>query len=123
MNVNKSQSPKRLLIIEPDEGQRNGLKIALEGPDIVTRTASGPVEALRLIKQESFDYIFTEIRFPLSEGIHILTVYQTLSPQSHIVIQTVGLRTDVEARLRAIGIVHLLEKPVGIGDLRTILES
>jgi two-component system response regulator HydG len=113
----------RVLIIDDEPFHAETLAESLErvGYDPVVAT-SGTAGA-RLIEQEDFDVILTDLKMADLDGLAILRKTRTEAPESEVIMIT-G-HGDVKTAVEAIkqGASNYLTKPVDLAELRAIVEK
>jgi two-component system response regulator AtoC len=61
--------PKKILIIDDEEGMRDMLKVMLEKEGYEASIAEGGEEGLKRLEKEIFDLILCDIRMPRMDGL------------------------------------------------------
>lgn len=103
---------KRILFVDDEPNVLEGFRRMLRGMRHeweMTFVESGP-EALKLLSQEPFDMVVTDMRMPGMDGCQLLTKVQDLHPRSIRVI--LSGYSDMEMILRSVRVAHqYLSKP------------
>ncbi|MBW2091802.1 MAG: response regulator [Deltaproteobacteria bacterium] len=78
----------KLLIVDDEQEIVNMLEriFSLEGYTVATTTR--PLEALQLMRDESFDLILTDIKMPDMDGFELLRELKKLNPLAGVVLTT-----------------------------------
>lgn len=87
-------NPKRILIVDDEEGIRESLKEYLELEGFVVNTAACGEIALQLLNQETFDLILSDVRMPRGDGLFLLKAVKEKNPQYPTIILMSGF-TDM----------------------------
>ncbi len=89
--------------------------------DLDVAVARDGVEACKLLEQDSFDVIFTDLKMPGKDGLQVLQKARSLDPPSEVVVVTGhgDVPTAVEAMKRG-GFDYLL-KPISVDEVEVLL--
>lgn len=101
----------RVLVIDDEEGIREGLRTLLQAEGVAIETSSNAEDAVRRIEQKTFDIIFLDLNLPGADGLSILPTLRHGTPPADIVVLT-GYGTvanTVEAMRK--GACDVIEKP------------
>lgn len=80
----------RLLIVDDDQSDRIAIKRCLQKADIVATVeeASSSIEALHLVRPDTYDCVFLDYHLPGEDGISVLHSLQRLAPDLPVVVLT-----------------------------------
>ena len=113
----------RLLIIDDERVALRSLEHIMkkEGYD-VTSTQSG-ANAIRLIKEQPFDVVLTDLRMERVSGMQILSCCKETSPDTEVIMITgyATLESAVEAMKR--GAFFYMAKPFKLDEVRTVVRE
>ena len=111
---------KRILIVDDNENQRDLLQTFLTGKSFLVKVAVDGIAALKILKQNDFDLIVSDVRMPQMTGLELLEKVKELD--SEIPVLLVTAFADIKDAVKAIrhGAVDYLEKPL---DLDEFLET
>jgi DNA-binding NtrC family response regulator len=101
----------RILVIDDEEGIREGLRTLLQAEGVCVETSSSAEDAVRRLEQKPFDIIFLDLNLPAADGLSILPSLRQGTPPPDVVILT-GYGTvanTVEAMRK--GACDVIEKP------------
>ena len=113
---------RRILFVDDEPSILDGLRRMLRSlrKEYELCFAENALDALKMMEQEEFDVVVSDMRMPGMDGADLLTVVQQKYPHS-IRIMLTG-QADDESTLRTIGIVHqFLVKPCDPEKLKVIL--
>ncbi|MCC7062389.1 MAG: sigma-54-dependent Fis family transcriptional regulator [Planctomycetes bacterium] len=117
----------RVLIVDDEEGVREGLRTMLQREGLHVETAGSAEDGVRRIESRSFDVVFLDLNLPGSDGLSILGKLRRGTPPADVVILT-GYGTvanTVEAMRK--GAADVIEKPFGadriLAVVRRVLET
>lgn len=101
----------RVLVIDDDEGIREGLRALLQTEGVAIETASTPEDAEARIEQKVFDVIFLDLGLPGADGLDILpTLRRGVPPADVIVLAGYGVSANAIEAMRS-GACDVIEKP------------
>ncbi len=101
----------RILVIDDEEGIREGLRTLLQEEGIAVETATNAEDGQRRVQQKSFDVILLDLNLPGEDGLSILASLRRGVPPADVIILT-GYGTvanTVEAMRK--GATDVIEKP------------
>jgi DNA-binding NtrC family response regulator len=117
----------RVLIVDDEEGVREGLRTMFQREGLHVETAGSAEDGVRRIESRSFDIVFLDLNLPGSDGLSILGKLRRGTPPADVVILT-GYGTvanTVEAMRK--GAADVIEKPFGsdriLAVVRRVLET
>jgi two-component system response regulator HydG len=112
----------KLLIIDDDRNHAEAVAEALERVGYQCAIATSGTAGAKKIESEDFDVILTDLRMPDMDGLAILRKARQDLPDAEVVVIT-G-HGDVKTAVQAIkeGAANYLQKPVGVSDLRTMVD-
>jgi DNA-binding NtrC family response regulator len=101
----------RVLVIDDEEGIRDGMRSLLQGEGVAIETATSAEDGVRRVEQRAFDIVFLDLNLPGADGLSILASLRRGTPAADVVVLT-GYGTvanTVEAMRK--GAVDVIEKP------------
>jgi DNA-binding NarL/FixJ family response regulator len=103
--------PVKVLIADDHEVLRSGLKALFEGTDIkvVAEASNGP-DALRLVKEKSFDVAILDVRLPEVDGLNVLGRLKLDHPKLPVLMLSTYDNPTYVARAVALGAAGYLLK-------------
>jgi DNA-binding NtrC family response regulator len=114
---------RRVLVADDEALDRDLMQEALLAVDdaIEVRTASDGEEACRLLEEDHFDVVFTDLRMPKRDGLSVLDEAKSVSDPGDVVIVTGhgDVRTAVEAMKR--GSFDYLLKPICVDQVEALV--
>ncbi len=112
------------LIVDDDACISDSLKELIQalGPYAVA-TAASPQEGLRLIRQQPFDIIFSDILMPNTNGIEFLKQIKRQDPTLSVVMVTGYPTVDVAISAMKEGASDFLVKPFRFNQIKIIIEK
>ncbi|BCO07774.1 two-component system response regulator [Desulfolithobacter dissulfuricans] len=116
-------SKKRILFVDDEPNILSGLRRMLRPMrhQWVLAFADSGREALKVMAEEPFDVVVSDMRMPGMDGAELLTLIQETYPHA-IRIMLTG-HADEKAILRTVGVVHqFLSKPCSPEQLKAVLD-
>jgi len=102
----------RVLVVDDDPVIGKSFERVLSGKGYAVITASDGEEALRKLKHENYDVVFTDIKMPGMDGLEVAEQIKASQPWLPVVIITGYGTQDNEARAGATGVSGFLRKPL-----------
>jgi DNA-binding response OmpR family regulator len=128
-HIEQDLPPKRVLIVEDDAVHRRLVSSSLAGYEL-DYASDGDMASAQL-KKEKYDVVILNLDIPHvanekwsnEEGFLVLNDRQQWKGTPEVVV-TAGALTDRYAqRLREQGIIHILEKPYSLRELRQMVDG
>ncbi len=115
--------PKRILIVDDEEGFRDGVAdlLGMEGYDV--SVARDAVEAVQLVPEFRPDAILLDLRMPLLDGEGFLRGMAGLSNGSQVPVVLISAKEDLAAIAGKTGAAGYLHKPFEAPQLLSLLEK
>ena len=114
---------KKILIVDDEETLTFSLYQAfIKAPyDCEVVTASSAEDALEKLESASFDLVITDIAMPGMDGLELLSIIKSRTPETKVVIITAYGTDEREERAYKIGAERYIEKPFDISELRNLV--
>jgi signal transduction histidine kinase/CheY-like chemotaxis protein len=112
----RSQKP-RVLLVEDNDGAREGLQAVLDAIGYEATTASSGENALAFAQQKSFDLLLTDLVLPGISGTELASQFQRQQPNAAIVLMSGHTENATAKAAISIDSVRFLQKPFGIEAL------
>jgi putative two-component system response regulator len=108
----------KVLIVDDDQFALQSMVRALEGESYEVVTTTSGLEAIDLLRQDSFDLVLTDLKMPGVDGLVVLRKVREIAPQAVVLILTgyASLESAIEA-LRQ-GAYDYLVKPCSDDELK-----
>ena len=110
----------KILIVDDDEIVRVALKRELSEEGYEVQVAGSGQEAVELVRNESFDIVYTDLVMPDMNGVKVCKQIKSLSGGTEVILISGHPREIVEHQADfadAGGRVKILRKPLGPGEL------
>jgi len=118
INAEKDQSKStKLLLIDDEEGYVTILAKRLAKRNFLVKTALSGVEAIRILRNESFDLAVLDLKMEDMDGIEVLKAFKAMEPEMPVIILT-GHGSETAAREgMEFGAFDYLIKPCDLSEL------
>jgi len=113
----------RILIVEDEKSMREVLKILLEDEGYETISASDGQDGIRLIQEDIFDIVITDIKMPRADGFEVLKKVKEISPTSIVIMITAFGTTESTIEAMKLGAYDYIHKPFKIDEIRLIIKK
>jgi len=114
--------PPRLLIVEDRDSLRRMLERALGEEGYEVASAADGRAGIRLLGEQSFDFVLTDLKLPDVSGLEVLEASRTLQPRVPVVVLTGYGTVGTAVEAMKLGAYDFLEKPLEIDDLSRLVE-
>lgn len=104
---------------EPIVGRR--LKPALEKSGYLVDVVESGADAIRLLDQQPYDIVVTDIRMEGIDGLGVLRHAQSKSPRPLVIVITGYATVDVAREALTLGAFDFIAKPFKLDDLRAVI--
>jgi two-component system response regulator PilR (NtrC family) len=79
---------RRMLIVDDEKYLRDTLRAFFEYQGFQVFEAADGIEASEKVRQDSFDLVLTDLRMPGLDGLEVLKLVKSLSPETAVLILT-----------------------------------
>ena len=111
----------KVLIIDDEQLVRWFLERALKKWDFQVFSASNGEEALQLLKKESFDLVFTDLKMPVADGSFVIEKLGETPNPPHLIVCSAYITPEMEQEYTIKGI-STLKKPFKLEELENTLK-
>jgi signal transduction histidine kinase/CheY-like chemotaxis protein len=113
----------RLLVVDDERELTCLLKEYFQNHGWAVTHAQNGDDALRILEQEAFDVVLSDLRMPGASGVEVLRAVRQGHPFTQVILMT-GYR-DIQSAIEAVnqGAFAYLEKPFSLSDLHERLQE
>jgi excisionase family DNA binding protein len=112
-----------ILVIDDEEVVRLLFKETLEELGHRVITVETAVEGLELVKQQSFDLVFLDLKMPSMDGAELFRQTKAIKPKLPVIIITGYPNSDMMARALAEGPFGVMNKPFDESDIMAAIST
>ena len=118
-----TEMSERILIVEDEDTLCESLQRVFRREGYEVDIADSAETAFRLLENNAFDLILTDVILPGISGIELIARYKEQNPNQKVIIMTAyaSLQTAVEA-LR-VGACDFIEKPIMHDELKRMVKK
>ncbi len=116
-----TSKPIRVLIVEDSLSNALLLKDLLSLISSKTEIVTDGAEAIRYLKEHSFDVIFMDMRLPTISGEEAIKEIRSFNQEVVIIAMSASTMEEKQVSLKAIGVNDILHKPYKVYELYDIL--
>lgn len=118
-----ARGPRRVLVVDDDDGVRRVLRRVVEQIGCAVDTASNGQEALEQLRAQPYDLVITDLRMPQMDGSTLVRACRTQFPLTGVIVIT-GYGT-IESAVEALklGVDDYLTKPLVLASLTEKLST
>jgi len=104
---------RKVLVVDDDAVVGKSFnRVLSEKKGYVVTTVENAHEALKQMREQSFDVVFTDIKMPGMDGVELAERVKAAQPWTPVVIITGYGTTENEARAKAAGVSEFVRKPL-----------
>jgi len=112
-----------ILVLDDEKGMRQFLEIMLEKDGHNPTTAESEKEAIKLIKDNMYDLVISDLRLKEGNGISFLNQLSEISPSTYFIIITAYASLDTSLKAIKLGAFDYILKPFKIEVLRKQIDA
>ena len=112
-----------ILIVDDEKSLRDFLVIMLEEEGYQVVTSPTAEKAIKLIRENIFDLILTDIRMGRSNGINVLDAARKILPDTPVVMMTAYASAETAVTAMKKGAYDYISKPFKIEDIQLIVKN
>ena len=112
-----------ILVVDDDDAHRGMLRTMLRSWGYTVEEAADGDEAVKLVREKSFDAVLTDVRMARMDGIHALRNILEYNPALPVVLMTAYPSVETAVEALRLGAYDYLVKPLDFEALRHTLEK
>jgi DNA-binding NtrC family response regulator len=116
-------TPLRVLVVDDDRVSRNSTSLQLKGNGDDAMPVESPFLALKLLEQEVWDVVVTDLRMPGMSGIELLQKIHALGSDVDVIVMTAFATVETAVEAMQMGAVDYLVKPFQFAELSMRLDK
>ncbi len=115
------KSGTKILVIDDEKSMREFLELMLQVDGYDVRCAGSGAEALRIMEDERFDLVITDIRMKPMSGLDVLRQCKSLYPGTIFIIISAYADTETAVEAMKLGAYDYLPKPFKVEEMRVVI--
>lgn len=112
----------RILVIDDEQSVTDALRFILTESGHHVDAAKSGAEAKELLKGSPYDLVFTDLRLPDANGIELLTLIKSDTPNTEVIVMTAHGSLDITIEAIKGGAFYYIEKPFTPHQVVTLIE-
>jgi DNA-binding NtrC family response regulator len=112
-----------ILIVDDEEGLREGLSKLLEGEGYAVVASETGEEALQILQQSHIDLVLTDMRMPGMDGIELLKKIRERYGELGVIILTGYGQIESYIEAMNFGAIEYVSKPFKVNELKFIVNK
>ncbi|WP_411680467.1 response regulator [Clostridium thailandense] len=114
---------KKALVVDDTKNIRNLLTTCLQINDYEVITATNGQESIELLRNESFDLVFLDIKMPEISGTSVLKKMREMGIDTPVIIMTAFATVKNAIECTKLGAVAYLQKPFTAEKVKAVLNE
>jgi CheY-like chemotaxis protein len=108
----------RVLVVDDDRDLGEMLKRMLAQDGIDTQFSDNPLKASRLLRQEHYDVLLTDMNMPFVSGIELIMWAKKHAPRTQSIMMTAMPIEAIKPMADQAGVLDIFRKPLNLIDVR-----
>jgi two-component system response regulator PilR (NtrC family) len=114
---------RRILIVDDEKYLRDMLRAFFEYQGFEVFEAADGIEASEKVREEPFDLVLTDLRMPGLDGLEVLKLVKSLSPETPVLVLTGYASPQSESTAIELGCDGFLSKPFTLEYLKSAVHK
>jgi DNA-binding NtrC family response regulator len=116
-------SEKRILIIDPDENDRNVMATFLRQHNFSVETGNGLLDAFKKILEDRYDCLIMDVDLPEMKGFDAVSIFRNIDPKIKVIMTAKKNSMELESKIREQDIYYYFIKSFGKDELRLVIAN
>lgn len=116
-------SDKRILIIDPDENDRNIMATFLRQNDFSVETERGLSDALKKISESHYNCLILDVDLPEMKGFDAVPIFRNIDPKIKVIMTAKKNSMELESKVREQDIYYYFIKSFGKDELKMVIRN
>jgi diguanylate cyclase (GGDEF)-like protein len=117
----RSNEKVKTLVVDDEEIVRSFLIDVLTDEGYLVTAVSSGEEAVKLMTQEDYDLIITDIKMPGTDGMEVLRVAKARDPNQNVIVMTGYASTETAVESMKLGAADYITKPFNLDQIRIVV--
>lgn len=114
----RGSAPTKLLVVDDEEIILSVATDVLEGEGYIIKTETNPLEALKRVSEESFDFVLTDINMPEMNGLEMVKQIKKIDANIGAIFMTGYANLETAKEAIKTGAYDYIMKPFELVELR-----
>ena len=114
---------KSVLVVDDEKSICDLLSIVLKKDGYGVKVAQDGFSAAKLIRENDFDVVITDIQMPRSNGLDVLDAVNKMRPHTPVVMMTAYATAETAVEAMKKGAYDYISKPFNIEDVQLIVKN
>jgi len=114
---------KSVLVVDDEKSMCDLLSIVLKKDGYRVKVAQDGFSAAKLIRENDFDVVITDIQMPRSNGLDVLDAVNKMRPHTPVVMMTAYATAETAVEAMKKGAYDYISKPFNIEDVQLIVKN
>jgi DNA-binding NtrC family response regulator len=101
----------KILVVDDEGIVRTSCSRALSPEGYEVKLSQNGADAMRMLEEESFDLVLTDLKMPDIDGIEVLKMIKERWPQTEVIVITGYQTVDTAVKSIKLGAFDYIEKP------------
>jgi len=111
----------RTLVVDDEEIVRSFLIDVLTDEGYLVTAVSSGEEAVKLMTQQEYDLIITDIKMPGTDGMEVLRVAKARDPNQNVIVMTGYASTETAVESMKLGAADYITKPFNLDQIKIVV--
>jgi len=116
-------SEKRILIIDPDENDRNVMATFLRQHNFSVETGKGLSDALKKISENCYNCLIMDVDLPEMKGFDAVSIFRNIDPEIKVIMTAKKNSMELESKIREQDIYYYFIKSFGKDELKLAIKN
>jgi len=116
-------SEKRILIIDPDENDRNVMATFLRQHNFSVETGKGLSDALKKISENCYNCLIMDVDLPEMKGFDAVSIFRNIDPEIKVIMTAKKNSMELESKIREQDIYYYFIKSFGKDELKLVIKN
>src|SRR5579885_1825851 len=113
---------QNILIVEDEAKMQRLLQLSLAEEGYTTRSASDAEQGLRLLRQEKFDLVITDLKLPGMDGLEFLQAVKRTDARIPVILMTAFGTVETAVQAMKAGASDYVLKPFSLEEIKLIIQ-
>jgi DNA-binding NtrC family response regulator len=116
-------SEKKILIIDPDENDRNVIATFLRQHSFSVETGKGLSDALKKVSDDRYDCLIMDVDLPEMKGFDAVSILRNIDPKVKVIMTAKKNSMELESKIREQDIYYYFIKSFGKDELKLVIKN